>query len=96
MIYGLRDPEDKIAGRIGGMWVKPSYRAMGLGRDLLAALLSWGTKQRLDLMALWVSKENFPALELYRKSGFICKARTGLLRNGSKIQTVEMVRSLPI
>jgi RimJ/RimL family protein N-acetyltransferase len=92
MIYGLRDPQDKNSGRIGGMWVAASLRRQGIGRDLLEAVLDWAEGHDLHQVCLWVSIKNTAAINLYRKADFSETGEAATLNKSSAIQTIEMVR----
>src|SRR5262249_12003664 len=43
--YGLRDPENGDAGRVGGTWVAASRRRQGVGKALLQAVFFWARER---------------------------------------------------
>ncbi|MFO7849293.1 MAG: GNAT family N-acetyltransferase [Spirochaetia bacterium] len=55
--------------QIGGVFTLPAYRRMGLSRGLMIHLLQWGCRAGLSA-ALFVQKNNRPAIELYRRLSF--------------------------
>lgn len=55
--------------------VAPAARGRGLGRTLLAALLDAARARRAATLALEVRADNEPALQLYRKAGFVPDGR---------------------
>ncbi len=94
MIYGLRDPEDKTAGRITGMWVDPSRRRSGIGRALLQAVLDWAITEEFKTVGLWVAVDNQSAIDLYRQAGFVVTEARGRLNEHLAIETLKMVFEL--
>ncbi len=57
-------------GRLVGMYVCPSSRGIGVGRQLVHAIIEFA-RQRVDLIQLAVVSENKVALELYTRLGFV-------------------------
>jgi len=55
--------------QIGGFYVKPEYRSMGIGSALLFHLLREITAARRNPV-LFVRQENVPAIKVYRRAGF--------------------------
>src|SRR5450830_43256 len=52
------------------MWTDPEYRGHGLGRQLVDAAIAWAEDIRAPYVALWVTRDNERAIELYRRTGF--------------------------
>ncbi|NKB19288.1 MAG: GNAT family N-acetyltransferase [Alphaproteobacteria bacterium] len=94
MIYGLRDPTDVRAGRLGGMWVDPLCRCEGVGNALLEAVISWALAQNMTCLGLWVSVPNVTAISFYRLAGFSETDKQGFLNEDRCIQTIEMIYNL--
>lgn len=88
--YGLRDPENTEAGRIGGTWVAPSRRQQGVGHALLRAVFSWARKHGVKHLGLWAPAENPAALALYRHAGFRDTGRQRPFPTNPKLQIVEL------
>jgi len=64
-------PKVRHKGRIWGVYVTPSKRASGVGRDLMRALLERATKiEGLEQILLSVTSTQEVALSLYRSLGF--------------------------
>ncbi|SRR5579871_225789 len=64
-------PKVRHKGRIWGVYVTPSKRGYGIGRDLMQALLERAAKiEGLDQIQLSVTETQVPALVLYRSLGF--------------------------
>ncbi|MGH3105092.1 MAG: GNAT family N-acetyltransferase [Gaiellaceae bacterium] len=62
--------DDGGTAEIGGMWVRPTSRCSGIGRDLLEAVCNWARTRGAVRAVLWVRQANTPALLLYERSGF--------------------------
>lgn len=72
-----------VAAAYGGMWVildeahitniavHPDYRRLGIGRDILLALMADASKSGIRNMTLEVRVSNDPAINLYKKLGFV-------------------------
>lgn len=58
-------------GHIISVAVMPDYRRMGMGNSLVEGALSAFSLLRADELYLEVRISNYPAIELYRKMGFI-------------------------
>jgi ribosomal protein S18 acetylase RimI-like enzyme len=64
-------PKVRHKGRIWGVYVTPSKRGYGIGRDLMEALLERAMKSEgLDQVQISVTETQSPALALYRSLGF--------------------------
>ncbi len=58
-----------------GMLVIEGWRAKGIGTALLEAAISWARAAGAHKLALEVWPDNAPALQLYRKTGFVEEGR---------------------
>ena len=70
-------PEDSPAdAMLWGMWVEPSARQRGVGRELLRAVANWATDTGAERLRLALAQDEAsrPAAALYRTLGF---AETG-------------------
>jgi len=68
--YGLLDREHADTGRVGGMWVEPSWRQRGVGHALLQEVFSWARQRGLKHLGLWAPAHRPAALSLYSHAGF--------------------------
>ena len=92
MVYGLLDRERSDGGRIGGMWVDPSYRRQGIGREMLDAVIAWSRGRELKCLGLWAPVHSRAAIAFYRHAGFLETASVRQLRDGHELEIVEMTR----
>jgi ribosomal protein S18 acetylase RimI-like enzyme len=53
------------------MWVEPAARRLGVGRRLIDALESWAQAWQAEETILWVLRANQPAVDFYRRLGFV-------------------------
>lgn len=74
---------------IRAIFVHPSYRGKGVGKALLQHLISVAGKPA----RLSVAKSNAPAVELYRRHGFVTLREFEAYYNGVPVQAIEMERS---
>jgi GNAT superfamily N-acetyltransferase len=94
--YGLLDRERSDAGRVGGMWVEPTWRRRGVGRALLQEVFSWAHDRGLTRLGLWAPAHSPAAISLYRRAGFRTEAdyRTLLAGAGFELTAVIPTPSL--
>ena len=88
--YGLRDQERSDGGRVGGMWVHPESRRLGVGNDLLQAVLDWARVCAFTGLALWAPEQNLAAMALYRRAGFSETGNRRSLVTNESVKVVEM------
>jgi len=88
--YGLLDREQTEAGRVGGMWVDPTWRRCGVGRALLQEVFSWAHTRGLKRLALWAPAHSPAAISLYRQAGFRETGNRRPLPTNPSLQVVEM------
>jgi ribosomal protein S18 acetylase RimI-like enzyme len=80
-----------------GMLVVQGWRGLGVGSRLLDAVMEWASAAGAHKMALEVWPHNAPALDLYRRAGFVeegRKLRHYRRRNGELWDAVLMGRPL--
>jgi ribosomal protein S18 acetylase RimI-like enzyme len=90
-------PDDEHADAVlWGMWVDPSARRRGIGRELLDAVASWAREagaQRLRL-ALAQDEASRPAAALYRTLGFAQTGESEPLESNPSSIALVMSRAL--
>ncbi len=63
-----REMADEI--HVNNIAVKPEYRRLGIGENLVRAVLAWGRDKHSAQAVLEVRAQNFVAQKLYRTCGF--------------------------
>ncbi len=73
--YGHLDKEPGSDTRKSTIWlgiaVSENQKGRGWGMKMMEALLSFAAKNKLDVIRLSVDKDNYNAISLYKKHGFI-------------------------
>jgi ribosomal protein S18 acetylase RimI-like enzyme len=73
-------PKHAHKGMLWGMYVRPQYRAAGVGRILVEAIVTHA-RERVELLQLFVVSDNTPARRLYASCGFV---EYGIERHATK------------
>jgi RimJ/RimL family protein N-acetyltransferase len=73
-------PKHRHKGMLWGMYVRPYYRAAGIGRKLVEAVIAHA-RQHVELLQLFVIADNTPARRLYASLGFV---EYGIERHATK------------
>jgi GNAT superfamily N-acetyltransferase len=94
---------DEVVGIVGGfktdsgptvelvsMWTAPEARRTGAGAHLVKELLMWAEAGGARSVELWVTRDNAPAVSLYRSLGFVSTGEAALLRPGSDEEVHRM------
>ena len=92
--YGHLEATDRHIAQVGSMWVSPTARGKGIGKQLLHRAMSWAAAQGAQRMRLWVTAGNSPATKLYESSGFVPTGKTDLLPSYPSLHIIEMTREL--
>lgn len=85
-------PEDRITELIS-MWVAPAARGCGMGDALLGAVIEWAAEQRARRVMLRVFERNLPAINLYRRHGFV---DAGAVESTGSASPVERIMHLQL
>ena len=88
--YGIPDRDQSDIGRVGGMWVDPTWRRKGVGRALLRQVFDWAQDNGFVRLQLWAPAHSPAALALYRRAGFRETGNKRPLPTNSSLQIVEM------
>jgi GNAT superfamily N-acetyltransferase len=89
IVGGFR-PESDSTVELVSMWTAPGARRLGVGADLVRALLSWATAGGARSVELWVTEDNAAAVRLYQSLGFVPTGDSAPLRPGSYEQVHRM------
>ena len=92
--YGLLDGTRSEMGRVGGMWVDPAWRRLGVGGVLLLEVFRWARERGLSRIGLWAPAHSQAALVLYGKAGFRETGNSRPLPTNPSVQIIEMESSL--
>jgi ribosomal protein S18 acetylase RimI-like enzyme len=68
--YVQPGPKHAHKGMLWGMYVRPAYRGLGLGRMLVEAIVEHAS-ERVELLQLVVVSDNAPGRRLYESLGFV-------------------------
>jgi RimJ/RimL family protein N-acetyltransferase len=72
------------------MWVAPSARGRGLGRELAEAVVGWARDRGFERLRLGVTAEAPAALRLYERLGFVRTGAARPLRSDSSLCEHEL------
>jgi len=90
LAFGLLDKEHAATAHLGGMWVDPAARGLGVGRALVEAVLAWARERGFARVALWVTEGNDAAITLYERTGFSRTGGRDCLASNPSLGTLEM------
>lgn len=82
--FGISE-EDEKNGFLWGMYVSPSHRKLGIGRDLLKEAEKWIAENRGEKISSCVAAPNDGAITFYKYSGYEIMPVSGVLRDGSDV-----------
>ena len=72
----LRDADPEWGPLLDNLHVKPAFRRLGIGRDLLAAAREWSAVMAPGRpMHLWVIEDNWSARRFYERQGGVVAER---------------------
>jgi ribosomal protein S18 acetylase RimI-like enzyme len=91
---GYLEKEDSSRAHLVSMWVAPSHRRLGIGCQLIDAVVAWACAQGARTLQLTVTSNNDRAIEVYRRLGFTLTRNTGPYRNDPALSNLEMIRLL--
>ena len=82
-IIGGFKPDSDLTVELVSMWTAPGSRRLGVGAELVRALLSWAKAGGARSVELWVTEDNVPAVHLYQSLGFVPLGDSAPLRPDS-------------
>ena len=86
------DREDSSRAHLVSMWVAPTHRRAGVGRDLVHAVLEWARTNGAGDVCLTVTCNNDAAISFYRRLGFSFTGGTEPYPNDPDLFEYEMIR----
>ena len=93
MAFAIQDRADARCGRLGGMWVAPGARSVGVGMALVRAVLYWSRSGGMHRVRLWVMPST-AADRLYRQAQFIPTGALKPFPNDDSRSLIEMELTL--
>jgi GNAT superfamily N-acetyltransferase len=93
MAFAIQDRVDAACGRLGGMWVVPAARSVGIGMALVRAVLDWSRSGGMQRVRLWVMPST-GADRLYRRAQFIPTGAQKPFPNDDSRSLIEMQLTL--
>lgn len=94
MVFCLKDEPGDALGTILSMWVDPTYRRAGVGRQLIDSVVDWARERGMWVLKLMVTSVNSGAIEFYQRCGFRMTGKTGPYPNDPAITEYEMTLAL--
>jgi len=90
MVFCFREEGDETVGTIVSMWVDPTVRRLGAGRQLIDAVVEWAPGRGIRELKLMVTSVNRGAMAFYERIGFRMTGKTGPYPNDQSITEYEM------
>jgi len=94
IVSGFFDQDDSARAHLVSMWVVPTHRRLGIGAQLVNAIVDWASAEGARTLRLIVTSNNDGAIEFYQSLGFSITAKIGRYRNDPALNDLEMVRSI--
>ena len=94
IVSGFLDKDDAALAHLASMWVAPTHRRLGIGRQLVNAIIDWARAQGTRTLQLIVTSNNDTAIKFYECLGFKLTGKTAPYRNDPVLSDLEMIRSL--
>ncbi len=88
------DSDNSARAYLRSMWVAPSYRHYGVGKQLVEAIAEWATAKQASSLYLEVTSNNEAAIAFYHRLGFVKTGKTEPYPNDANLTVYEMVRQL--
>jgi GNAT superfamily N-acetyltransferase len=70
-VYTPAQPKLAHSGTIWGVFVRPDFRADGVGTKLVRACIDWARAKKYVMLKLSVAEQNHSAERCYKKIGFV-------------------------
>ena len=91
---GIFDDDKFGRAQLVSVWVDPSVRRSGLATKLVEAISDWARGRGARTLQLWVTENNEPAKNLYRRLSFVETAESEPVREGADLREIGMRREL--
>ena len=91
---GFLDKNDATRAHLVSMWVAPTHRRRGIGRELVDKIVDWARLKSARTLMLLVTSNNNPAIGFYQQLGFRMTGWTEPYANDSALRNLAMIRSI--
>ena len=88
---GFLDEAEPGRADLVSMWTAPAYRRLGVGRQLVEAVMGWARLRGAHSLRLMVTSSNEAAIGFYRRLGFQDTGATAPYPNDAALVEHEMV-----
>lgn len=92
LVAGYRPEPDSTVLQLVSMWVVPTARRLGVGRQLVGVVLNWARACGDAAVELRVNESNRPAIGLYERLGFVRTGETTPLESDPTLMTIVLRR----
>jgi len=94
LVGGFLDREDQTRAHLVSMWVAPTHRHLGVGKQLVQSVLDWAKSQNVKTIWLFVTHNNDGAIRFYERLGFQKTGHTIPYPNDPNLFEYEMSRTV--
>ncbi len=94
LVGAYRDAPASARVHLVSMWVAPAARRKGIGRHLIAGVVTWAHGTNATDVALWVTQGNAAAEELYKVSSFAPTGEVQPLPSDPRRDEIELALSI--
>ena len=91
---GFFDGANSSRASLLSMWVAPTRRRLGIGKQLVEAVSKWASSKNAKSLCLLVTSNNSSAIGFYERLGFIKAGRSEPHPNDPALAEFEMNRML--
>lgn len=89
-VFGRIDPDDRMRGHIGSLWVDRTRGLRDTADALLESTIHWGRSRGLRSLILWVAEAAQIPARVYAEAGFRSTGQTIDVETESGIKMLEM------
>lgn len=93
MVAGIEMSDAPGRVELVSMWTDPAARSLGVGRQLVEAVLQWADDRGTPEVRLWVTRGNESASRLYERCGFALTEEVGVSASDPCREELRMERS---
>jgi GNAT superfamily N-acetyltransferase len=92
VVQGRRRPPSDLL--VFSMWVDPASRHLGVGSQLIEAVMDWSRTWGANHVVLWVFAANEGAIRFYQRLGFETESDTEDAKSGASYGALAMSRAI--